>query len=119
MKRIFRCPIEAIYMARHYGVRFFYENGSHKPTQPLPFWLLARRVEHQESDDIFIVHPDDEHIFEPSDGDINKARYVFKHGLWRWEDVSSDYEVNHSHNAVLDKIILRNGKAFFCGEIEK
>ncbi len=98
MKRIFRCPIEAAYMAKHYGVRFFYENGSHKPERELPLWAIARCIEHPKFDAVFVASQDDEHIFAPKDGDIDDD------GLFIFDRKTEP--------------AIRNGRAFFCGEIE-
>lgn len=122
MKRIFKCPIEAVYMAKHYGVRFVNKNG--RIAEPSAnawggeicgdFWVSYE----PDRDKLFIdeayVHPDDEHIFVPKEGDIDSAGYalfVYSERFKFWLRLLKS-EKHESQPAI------RNGKAFFCGEIE-
>jgi hypothetical protein len=114
MKRISRCPIEAAFMMKRYGVRFLFAEEIEGKTYlyAVPLWRVVGMFNDWRDNDDLIVHSEDEHIFKPMDEDKNDDGFLFEDGRW-----AKYLEPNHKNNERRDKIVLRSGRPFFCGDI--
>lgn len=99
MKYFYTDPLEAAYMAKHFGVKFHDYDWS---------FDLIECLEGITHDRNYVIHPDIYHILEPQVGDLL---------LW-----SGHYHVAYTEDEAkkfkYGKIIQRNGKAFFWPEMD-
>jgi hypothetical protein len=134
-RRFYTDPLEAAWMAKHFGMRF----EILKPRLPIdadvrevPYcsggfigvttWdgdkMLGSRPHHP--DEVLYIHPDSLCLLEPQTGDIGEeGGFTFKYGgfIGGWNNGNWDKPV-YPDRAAAVRIIQRNGLAFHWPESE-
>lgn len=120
-RRYFKCPIQVLHMIKEFGVEFESED-----TSRFAGWTDTDIIDLMQSITCnfpsFYVAKESEDIFEPKIDDLgtlfkNEALIFYHEG---WQFVSEDGEERIPLEKYEDqiKIIMRDNKHFFFGEIE-
>ena len=128
-KYYYDCPIQAFYMNKEFGVKFYTTFKSDFLDKKLGFHVNFRDIYNVliellgvcnafSSDNKNYVEPESEHIFEPKEGDFGIVknfnplifvRFRSHYNSWGYE--GDEYYEQFNNNEV--NIIYRNGKHFF------
>ena len=112
-RRYFKCPIQALYMMKEFGVKFESINGELLDTNDLETVVYYRHDLNP------YVAEESEDIFEPKEGDYAVLANgfllsTFYKGKWcALPDFRSNKVISDE-----SKIIMRDNKHFFFGELE-
>jgi hypothetical protein len=114
-RRYFTCPIQAIYMAKEFGVVYIVGDQAHYSCND----FLSHTFNHLNRREKFYVAEVSESIFEQKKGDIGirqEDEYIAIAKAQEFEDFEENNgTVSPSRHW---KIIMRNNKHFFMGELE-
>lgn len=131
-RRYFTCPIQALYMAKEFGVSFIVgDQGHYNYKTCLPY-----TIEHLSKREKFYVDKESEEIFNLNQNDLIRyktrsgiseitatwiSNIIDEHGEHRWT-LQNDGKLAFGKAYLNDKrpfkIIMRNNKNFFVGELE-
>ena len=117
-KMYYKCPIEAAYMARNFGVNFLFDPEP-KDNAVFLYWNRNALVNTLQINR-FYIHPDSLSIFEPQVNDMNNEGYFFTgnseycDGVWYKKQYNESTMFSSSKN-----IIQRNNKPFIVPEVEE
>lgn len=114
-RRYFTCPIKALYMAKEFGVMYIVGDQAHYSYKD----FLDHTFNHLNRREKFYVATESEAIFEQKKGDIGIQQehgYLAIAKAQEFEDFeATDGSISPSHYW---KIIMRDNKHFFMGELE-
>lgn len=114
-RRYFTCPIQAIYMAKEFGVVYIVGDQAHYSYKD----FLDHTFNHLNRRERFYVAEVSEAIFEQKKGDIGIQQ---EHGYLAIAK-AQEFEDFEENNGTVSpshywKIIMRDNKYFFMGELE-
>lgn len=112
-KRYFyTCPVQAAYMMKHQGIQFLYWRDGQMLQRPVPLWAIARRIEHGDGTERYVVHPDSLALLEPQVVDKDDDGFIWDGAAWKQPQGMCDPRRN-------SRTSKRNGKAFMWPESEE
>lgn len=125
-KYYYDCPIQALYMQKEFGVKFYTIHKSDFSDKKLSFHVDIKNIynvliqllgiyNQKLSDNKIYVAPESEHIFEPKKGD--EGRWARKIGA-HYANYNGEQWVSAGIEEKLPDIIYRNGKHFFMPKEE-
>jgi hypothetical protein len=110
-RRYFTCPIQAIYMAKEFGVVYIAGDQAHYSYKD----FLDHTFNHLKRRERFYVAEVSEAIFEPKIGD--EGRWSRKQGA-HYANFNGNQWVSAGIEPTEPTIMMRNNKHFFMGELE-
>lgn len=117
-RRYFTCPIQAIYMAKEFGVMYIVGDQAHYSYKD----FLDHTFNHLNRREKFYVATESEAIFDYKEGDL--MQYDFNHHKNEIKTIGKASKIHFLFESYsLDqlqnkKIIMRDNKHFFMGELE-
>ena len=117
-KYYYDCLIQALYMNKEFGVKFYTAFKSDFLDKELGFCADIRGIYNVlSSDNKIYVEPESEHIFEPKDGDLGQMKAVGARFIVKYNESSKEWKEWHYGGYYSKKngsdIIMRDGKHFF------